>query len=271
MPELPEVEVLRRGLESHLTGCEIKRVRTARYDLRYPLPDLDAVLSGCIFRRIGRRGRYLLFFFDHVLLVWHLGMTGQFHILAQEAPAGVHEHVSFTLSGGTSLRYRDARRFGYAALLPEAGWQQHHWFRNMGPEPFADAFNADYLISCCWRRRASIKQVLMDARVVAGIGNIYASEALHRAGIHPARAAKRISGERLHRLVDSLRQVLSEAIAAGGSTISDFVRADGRPGYFAHAFQVYGRRGKPCLRCGTAIRRIVQSGRSTFYCPACQH
>jgi len=271
VPELPEVEVVRRGLAPHVCGRKIRSVCLNRRDLRYPLPDLHAALRNRACIRLGRRGKYLLFFFDETLLVWHLGMTGQFHLLPADAARTRHEHVRITFRDGGALRYRDARRFGYAGLLPVRDWRCHPWFSGLGPEPLGDAFDGACLKACCAGRKAPIKSVLMNARVVAGIGNIYACEALFHAGIHPGRAAGRISEGRLDGLARCIREVLSEAIEAGGSTINDFVRVDGRPGYFAHAFRVYGRTGEPCRRCSGRIRRIVLAGRGTFYCPGCQH
>ncbi|MDQ6960643.1 MAG: bifunctional DNA-formamidopyrimidine glycosylase/DNA-(apurinic or apyrimidinic site) lyase [Mariprofundaceae bacterium] len=270
MPELPEVEVIRRGLESRLTGRMINHVEILRPDLRYPLPDLNMVLSGHKLRRIERRAKYLLFFFDHVLLVWHLGMTGQFHILPQDIPTGAHEHVRIFFNDDHTLRYRDSRRFGYAGLLSLKGWQQHPWFKHLGPEPLGDGFTTEYFAHCCEKRKSPVKPILMNAAIVAGIGNIYACEALFHARIHPARGANRISKIRLQRLFLMIRQILREAIDAGGSSINDFVQVDGKPGYFAYHFRVYGRAGKPCMRCGKAIARMIQSGRATFYCPQCQ-
>ena len=271
MPELPEVEVVRRGLSPLLEGRRVHAVHCRVPALRYALPNLD-LLAGRTCRHIGRRAKYLLFHFDKdVLLVWHLGMSGQFHVLPTAAPPAAHEHVCIDFDDGKSLRYRDARRFGYAGLLSAESWQQHDWFSQLGPEPLSDAFDAEYLHRCCRGRRAPVKQVLMDAGTVVGIGNIYAAEALFRAGIHPARAACRISSNRLHSLAEHVKLVLREAIEAGGSTISTFVRVDGRPGYFAFSFDVYGRAGCACRRCGHVIRRIVQAGRGTFYCPGCQH
>jgi len=277
MPELPEVETVCRGLEPLLHGRSIVSVICHRKTLRYPLPDLS-VLEGQRVLRVRRRSKYLLFEFDSInseaggqLLVWHLGMTGQFHVLPEQAQPGAHEHVCFYLSDGQSLRYRDARRFGYAGLLDAERWQSHAWFANLGPEPLVDAFNVDHLAGVCAGRKAPIKNIIMDARTVVGVGNIYAAESLFRAGIHPARAAGRISRVRLEVLLDVIRQVLQEAIAAGGSTIRDFVNADGKPGYFAHTFQVYGRQGKACFQCKKNIKRIIQAGRSSFYCPGCQH
>jgi len=270
MPELPEVEVVRRGLEPLLIGRCVQFVHCAVPALRYPLPNLD-VLAGHTCQRIRRRAKYLLFEFEHdLMLVWHLGMTGQFHVLPADTPQAAHEHVRIDFDDGKSLRYRDVRRFGYAGLLSAENWQSHAWFESLGPEPLSDAFDGEYLHERCRHRRAPVKNVLMDARVVVGVGNIYASEALFRAGIHPARGAGRISGKRLRILARHVKRILCEAIEAGGSTISDFVRVDGRPGYFAFEFDVYGRKGEACSHCGKAIRRIVQAGRSTFYCPGCQ-
>jgi len=281
MPELPEVETVRCGLEPLLSGRVIESVICHRMTLRYPLPDLQSLI-GNTFSAVQRRSKYLLFAFElyssdqsnssaDPLLVWHLGMTGQFHVLPQDAPVAAHEHVCFYLSDGQSLRYRDARRFGYAGLLDADRWQSHAWFANLGPEPLTDAFNVDHLAGVCAGRKAPIKNIIMDAKTVVGVGNIYAAESLFRAGIHPARAAGRISRARLAMLLDVIQQVLQEAIAAGGSTIRDFLHSDGKPGYFAHQFQVYGRQGKTCFQCQKPIKRMTQAGRSSFYCPGCQH
>jgi len=272
MPELPEVETIRSGLEPLLIDRSICGIICHRASLRYPLPDLS-VLTGARISGVQRRAKYLLFKLDQGsrTLVWHLGMTGQFHVLPQQTEAGAHEHVRVNLNDGYSLRYRDARRFGYAGLLDSALLETHAWFKNLGPEPLSASFNGNHLASVCAGRNAPIKNIIMNAAVVVGVGNIYAAESLFRAGIHPARAAGRIASARLSRLVDHIQTVLAEAIAAGGSTISDFVHADGQPGYFAHSFQVYGRTGEPCYRCGKPIKRIIQAGRSTFFCRGCQH
>lgn len=271
MPELPEVETVRTGLGPHLQGRKIVAAASYRDALRYPLPDLSRLVGRTV-EVVGRRSKYLLFRLDSgITLVWHLGMTGQFHLLPSDAERGAHEHVAIELEEGQSLRYRDARRFGYAALIETAQLESHPWFNVLGPEPLDEAFDADHMLSCCRGRKAPIKTVIMDAANVVGVGNIYAAESLFRAGIHPGRAAGRISKVRLARLVASIKEVLEDAIRAGGSTISDFVRADGKPGYFAHAFRVYGRDGQPCSGCSRRIRRIVQAGRSSFYCPGCQH
>jgi len=279
MPELPEVETVCRGLAPHLIGRRIEAVTCFRPNLRYPLPDLY-VLHGQTCRSVSRRAKYLLFEFDDVLLVWHLGMSGCFRVsdshaddstvLNSDVPPARHEHVRLLFSGDVSLRYIDPRRFGYAGLLPKEGWQQHKWFKSLGPEPLDDAFDGKHLFSRCQGRKIAIKPLLMDAAVVVGVGNIYACESLFRAAIHPGRAASKISRRRLDLLALTVQAVLSEAIAAGGSTISDFAHVDGNPGYFAHTFCVYGREGEACLQCDSKIRRLVQSGRSTFYCPRCQ-
>ncbi|MDQ6971780.1 MAG: bifunctional DNA-formamidopyrimidine glycosylase/DNA-(apurinic or apyrimidinic site) lyase [Mariprofundaceae bacterium] len=269
MPELPEVETIRAGLSPHLSGRRIEQVQCFRPDLRYPLPDMR-VLHGRVCQRVERRAKYLQFFFDDVLLVWHLGMTGRFHVVPADTSIAAHEHVRFTLTQDECLIYRDARRFGYAGLMPPDTWQAHPWFARLGPEPLGADFDGEYLAECCRGRKGPIKPLLMNAAVVVGVGNIYACEALFRCGIHPARAAGRISRARLGLLADVVREVLSKAIASGGSTISDFARVDGSPGYFAHHFAVYGRQGEACPQCAQPIRRSIQAGRSTFYCSRCQ-
>ena len=271
MPELPEVEIVRRGLAPHLTGRRLAATSHSGAPLRFPLPDFSP-LYGRRLLAVDRRSKYLLFRFEGGLtLVWHLGMTGQFHALAMVAPPGPFEHARLDFDGGVSLRYRDVRRFGYAGLLRENKLMAHPWFASLGPEPLETSFDADWLRQVCSGRRVPIKSLLMDARCVVGVGNIYASESLFRAGIHPARAAGRISAVRLAALVAAVKEVLAEAIEAGGSSIRDFVHADGKPGYFAHHFAVYGREGRPCPNCGEPVRRLVQAGRSSFYCPSCQH
>ena len=272
MPELPEVETVRQGLSSWVAGQSVTQVKSFRSDLRFPLPvDLSARLSGRVCRHIGRRGKYLLFDFGDVILVWHLGMTGQFHVLPVGAPQGRHEHLRIDLASGQSLRYRDMRRFGYLGLLQPGELVTHPWFASLGPEPLGPEFSAGYLNKVCQGRKAPIKNVLMDARVVVGVGNIYACESLYRATILPMRPASTLSAKEGAALVAEVQAVLEAAIAAGGSSISDFVQVDGKPGYFAHDFKVYGRAGQLCGRCGGMIERCVLAGRGTFYCNGCQH
>jgi formamidopyrimidine-DNA glycosylase len=272
LPELPEVEVVRTGLESLILGRRITHLHLHRRTLRYPLPeDMAARLTGRSITAVSRRSKYLVFHLDGPdVLVWHLGMTGQFHVLPDDAPPGRHEHVVFDLDRGLSLRYRDMRRFGYAGLFDAGDWRQQPWFAELGPEPLEDGFDGGYLYGRCRARKAPIKVALMDAAVVVGVGNIYACESLFRAGIDPFLPAHRLGRKRAAALAAAVKAVLHEAIAAGGSTISDFVRADGRPGYFRHSFAVYQRQGQPCVRCGGLIRRRLQSGRGTFHCPGCQ-
>lgn len=272
MPELPEVEVTRAGLEPCLTGRCIVSVALSGQQLRYPFPE-EAVtkLVGRRIERVERRAKYLLIRLDsEYLLVWHLGMTGRFHVVdAVEAPMP-HQHVTLALDSGKELRYVDPRRFGFAGLVKVDDIETHPWFARLGPEPLAKEFDGRTLYDACRKRSAPIKSVLMDNHVVVGVGNIYASEALYRAAIHPARMARSISQSRMNRLAAAVKAVLQEAVAAGGSTIRDFAAVDGKPGYFAHDFRVYGRDGEDCGRCGRRIRRMVQAGRSTFYCPGCQ-
>ncbi|MDX8402135.1 MAG: bifunctional DNA-formamidopyrimidine glycosylase/DNA-(apurinic or apyrimidinic site) lyase [Mariprofundaceae bacterium] len=270
MPELPEVETVRRGLAPVVEGGRIEQARFHRPGLRHPFP-AGANLEGRRVEHLRRRAKYLLFILDDAhALVWHLGMSGRFHLLARGDARLGHEHAALDFADGPSLRYVDPRRFGFAARLSVAEMTRHPWFAQLGPEPLSDAFDGAHLAAAFRGRRAPVKALLMDARIVVGVGNIYASEALHRAGIHPARAGGRIARARLDRLAGAVKAVLAEAIEAGGSTLRDFARVDGRPGYFAHAFAVYGRAGEVCRRCGGRIRRIVQAGRASFYCPGCQ-
>lgn len=272
LPELPEVEVVRTGLESLVAGRRIEGLILHRRMLRYPLPDgMAARLTGRAIQAVARRSKYLIFHLDGPdVLVWHLGMTGQFHVLPEADPAGRHEHVVFALDEGLSLRYRDMRRFGYAGLFPAGSWRAQPWFAKLGPEPLGGEFDGAYLDGRCRERTAPIKAVLMDAAVVVGVGNIYACESLFRAGIDPFLPAHRLGRKRAALLAEAVKAVLAEAIEAGGSTISDFVRADGRPGYFRHSFAVYQRQGQPCPRCGEPVLRGRLAGRGTFHCPGCQ-
>ncbi len=269
MPELPEVEVVRRALDAGVRGQRLLRAWTGALPLRRPCPDFSPLLSRRLYR-LRRRGKYLLLDFSHGhTLIWHLGMTGRFHLLGVDDPAGEHEHLRLDFSS-VSLRYRDPRRFGYLGVCASAGCEQHPWLRDLGMEPLAaDACPGEW-VEAVKQRKQAIKPVLMDGRLMVGVGNIYAAESLFRAGIDPRRAACRVSRRRLFHLYESVREVLSEAIEAGGSTIQSFSRPDGQPGYFAHAFAVYGREGKACPRCGEAIRRCRQLGRSTFFCARCQ-
>ena len=285
MPELPEVETVRRGLEPVLTGARLASVRQNRPDLRFPFPDrFVARLEGATVERIDRRAKYLLMpLSTGETWVSHLGMTGRFTLdgdqlgeFEQAAPIiGKHEHVSLcAVRGGASTRvgFADARRFGFMGLIPTDGVAAHPWFAALGPEPLGNGFSGGHLAEAFAGRKQNIKVSLLDQRNVAGLGNIYVCEALYRARISPLTPAGRVSKPRLETLAAVVRDVLNEAILAGGSTLKDFANADGGQGYFQHRFDVYGREGQPCLAggCSGVIRRTVQGGRSTFWCPACQ-
>jgi len=286
MPELPEVETVRRGLAPVLTGARLARVEARRPDLRFPLPvDFVQRLTGARIERLDRRGKYLLAPLDRgTSLLMHLGMTGRFEIegvaakrapgeFALAAPADPkHAHVVFETDAGARVTFFDARRFGYMDLVDEGDLDTHPRLAGLGPEPLGDAFDAAYLKRVFADRKQSAKTLLLDQRVVAGLGNIYVCEALHRARISPIKPAARVRGRQLVGLVRTVRSVLTEAIASGGSTLRDYASADGALGYFQHSFQAYGREHEPCLSpgCRGVIRREVQSGRSTFHCPVCQ-
>jgi formamidopyrimidine-DNA glycosylase len=293
MPELPEVETVRRGLEPILVGEAFARVEQRRPDLRFPLPKrFGERLEGRTVEGLDRRAKYLLARLDDgEVLVMHLGMTGRFsidHANGDTAAPGrfahpqtqipKHEHIVFHLGNGTAIRYSDTRRFGIMDLIPASDLDSHALFKGLGVEPLSDAFSPSWLASRLKGKANSIKAALIDQRLIAGLGNIYACEALFRAGISPLKLAGTVatkSGKptkKTEALVEGIRHVLEDAIKAGGSSLRDYRRTDGRLGRFQHKFKVYGREGKPCRRtgCGGIVRRIVQSGRSTFYCPTCQ-
>jgi formamidopyrimidine-DNA glycosylase len=288
MPELPEVETVRGGLAPVLEGHRLARVEARRPDLRFPLPETFVqVLTGATVTRLARRAKYLVASLDREdSLVMHLGMSGRFEVAHPEDAEAVrpgafqrriepdpkHAHVVFTTEAGARVTYYDPRRFGYMALINTATLELHPWFAGLGPEPLSEDFNAERLKAAFKGRRQGPKTLLLDQRIVAGLGNIYVCEALNRARISPFRAGGGISRARLEKLAADIRAVLGEAIAAGGSTLRDFAQTDGALGYFQHRFRVYDRAGEPCLNagCGGVIARNVQAGRSTFYCPVCQ-
>ena len=287
MPELPEVEIVRRGLEPALDGRVFARVDQHRPDLRFPLPhNFAARLRGRKVERLERRGKYLLAHLSggHVLLM-HLGMTGCFTVHAKNgsvnanaAPRASHDHVVFHMQGGGTVTYNDPRRFGFMMLIPEKDLDEHPLLHHLGIEPLSKALTPEYLAQHARGKKVSLKPFLADQRIVAGLGNIYACEALYRARLSPKRGAATIASkagkpnERAQALVPAIREVLDDAIKAGGSSMRDYRQANGELGSFQHSFCVFGREGKPCLRkgCGGTVRRIVQAGRSTFYCPRCQ-
>jgi len=284
MPELPEVETVRRGLAPALEGRAIRRARTKRADLRFPFPERFAArLEGRRVEAITRRAKYLLARLDDGnVWITHLGMTGRFSILGAKRQPGdfyyaeptnpAHTHVVLETDAGVVLEFNDPRRFGYMDLIAESALASHAWFARMGPEPLGNEFHTPYLKAAFAGKKTSVKAALLDQRVVAGLGNIYVVEALHRAGIAPNNEAGRISAPRLEKLTQAIRAVLEEAIQAGGSTLSDYAGVDGAQGGFQHRFRVYDQEGAACAApsCKGVIVRAVQAGRSSFWCPRCQ-
>jgi formamidopyrimidine-DNA glycosylase len=270
MPELPEVETTRRGIQPHVCGHTVKQLLVRQRNLRWPVPcQLEQLLAGQQIERIDRRGKYLLLAVGRGTLIIHLGMSGSLRILTTDSPPGAHDHIDLLLEDGCRLRYTDPRRFG-AWLWTDEAIEQHALLQNLGPEPLSAAFHADYLYNLSRGRKLAVKSFVMNSHVVVGVGNIYANEALFRAGIHPARAAGRIARQRYQRLVDAIKNVLDDAIREGGTSLRDFVWGEGKPGYFKQRLQVYDRRGAPCRRCASAIREIRVGQRSSFFCPTCQ-
>jgi formamidopyrimidine-DNA glycosylase len=270
MPELPEVETVRRGLELKISGRRIVRAELRRPDLRRPFPPALATrLEGALIGGLGRRGKYLLIELDtDGLLLLHLGMSGRVTTGGAALPAARHDHVVLTLDDGTVIRFNDPRRFGLLDYLSRGETARHPLLAALGPEPLEPEFDGRYLAAALAGKQASIKAALLDQRIVAGLGNIYACEALFRAGLSPRRLAGSIGRGRADRLAAAIRSVLTEAIDAGGSSLRNYVQADGALGYFQHHWAVYGREGEPCPRCNCAegVRRITQAGRSTFFC-----
>jgi formamidopyrimidine-DNA glycosylase len=273
VPELPEVEVLRRTLEAHLLGDVVEKVevRERRLRERVDTGSLRRRLTGHRVVAVGRRAKYLLVHLDgDSTLVVHLGMSGRLTVAPADTAREPHEHAVFRLASGRKLRFRDPRRFGALFALPTASLAADRHFARLGVEPLEHGFSGATLQAAGRRRACSVKAMLMDASVVVGVGNIYASEALHRAGIHPLRSVSRISPERWQRLADSIVAVLGDAVAQGGTTLNDFADAIGEAGYFQVSLGVYDRAGEACPRCGSRIRRLKQLGRSTYFCPRCQ-
>ncbi len=270
MPELPEVETTRRGIEPHVNGKTITEVIVRRHDLRQPVSADFAAIEGRKIHTVRRRSKYLLLGIDDgSSLLIHLGMSGSLRVIPPSSDWKTHDHVGITLSNGKQLRFHDPRRFGLVLRI-SGDPEQHPLLANLGPEPLEDGFTAEHLAAACAKRSAAIKLVIMDAKVVVGVGNIYASEALFRAGIPPKTPAKRVSKPKLTRLVQSIREVLSDAIQEGGTTLRDFLNSDGEPGYFRQKLFVYERKNEPCRVCGTPIRHAVLGQRSTYWCPKCQ-
>jgi formamidopyrimidine-DNA glycosylase len=270
MPELPEVETTRRGIEPYVQGQSIRQVLIRESRLRWPVPAEIQALQGQVVRKLTRRGKYILLHTDAGVALIHLGMSGSLRIVEPEMPPRKHDHFDLLLESGKAVRYHDPRRFG-ALLWTTTDPLQHALLQGLGLEPLEDGFDGDYLFRRSRDRKLAVKAFIMDASVVVGVGNIYANEALFLAGIDPCRAAGRIARERFLKLADSIRHVLAHAIERGGSTLRDFVREDGTPGYFQLELKVYDRAGQPCTVCQTPIRHLVIGQRSTWFCPVCQH
>ncbi len=270
MPELPEVETTRRGIAPHVVHHHIKQIVVRHHQLRWPVPaELVREAKGLRIEACERRGKYLLLRTIKGTIIIHLGMSGSLRLVDGNTPAAKHDHVDIVLGSGQALRLTDPRRFGAVLWTPDDPLQ-HELLNDLGPEPLGKEFNGEYLYHASRGRTVNVKQFIMDSKVVVGVGNIYASEALFLARIHPSRKAGSLSKVRCEALADAIRNVLTAAIKQGGTTLRDFVGGDGKPGYFAQQLNVYGRTGEACQVCGTAIKQVRQGQRSTYYCPHCQ-
>ena len=271
MPELPEVETTRRGIEPHIKGKTVQQVVIRQRQLRWPVPSkLKKTLPGQKILNVNRRGKYLLLDTDIGTVIIHLGMSGSLRMVGENSQPQKHDHIDFVFSNNKILRLRDPRRFG-AVLWTNHKPENHSLLKSLGPEPLSKAFNANYLFDRSRKRKISIKAFIMDSKVVVGVGNIYASEALFRAAIRPTISAGKISKPRYLKLVAAIKEVLEEAVAQGGTTLRDFTNEEGKPGYFKQKLLVYGRAGEPCSICQTMIKHIKQGQRASYYCPRCQH
>ncbi|AJF06927.1 bifunctional DNA-formamidopyrimidine glycosylase/DNA-(apurinic or apyrimidinic site) lyase [Geoalkalibacter subterraneus] len=270
MPELPEVETIRRGLAPHLIGRTLRQATVRQSRLRRPVPQaLQDECIGASVQKVGRRGKYLLFYTERGTLIWHLGMSGSLRILTDGGRAEKHDHIDLVFEGEICLRYRDPRRFGLVEWT-EADPLEHPLLSHLGAEPLEDKFDGAYLWHRSRSRKIPLKNFIMDARVVVGVGNIYASEALFQAGLRPDRLAGSLTKKLAEKLAAAIKDVLTRAIEAGGTSLRDFVDGQGQPGYFAQELKVYGRAGQPCPACGEPIGKIVVGQRSSFFCPRCQ-
>jgi formamidopyrimidine-DNA glycosylase len=270
MPELPEVETTRRGVDPHVVGRKIVALAVHEPRLRWRVPDsLPAEVAGQRVRQTGRRAKYLLLELESGTLLLHLGMSGSLRVLPADTPRLLHDHFDLLLDSGLTLRFNDPRRFGSLHYTTES-LSEHPLLKRLAPEPLEDAFNAEYLWRITRRKKVAIKQLLMNSSQVVGVGNIYASEALFRARIRPKRQARSLTRVEVAKLARAVRAVLTMAIKVGGTTLRDYVGADGNPGYFRQKLYAYERAGKPCRVCGTKIKQIAQGQRSTYYCANCQ-
>ena len=270
MPELPEVETTRRGISPHVVNRPVCAVAIRQRQLRWPVPaGLEQALVGNRVTTVGRRAKYLIFYLERGCLILHLGMSGSLRIVHPSLPADKHDHVDIVFSADACLRFRDPRRFG-SIHWTDTDPLQHPLLRDLGPEPLGQGFSAARLYELSRNRTQAVKTFIMDSRTVVGVGNIYASEALFRSGIHPLRKAGKISRKRYGALAVAIREVLKAALAKGGTTLRDFTGGDGEPGYFRLDLDVYDRAGEPCRNCRGSIRQVRQGQRSTYYCPQCQ-
>ena len=271
MPELPEVETTRRGIAPYLQGETIQAIIVRESRLRWPVPgNLQEKLPGQTIKKISRRAKYIIFQLDMGYLILHLGMSGSLRIITEQQSAGKHDHVDIVFMSGMVLRFRDPRRFG-SIHWTESKPEGHALLKSLGPEPLSDVFSGEYLYNVSRGRNQSVKTFIMNSRIVVGIGNIYACEALFAAGIHPQRRAGNISRPRYEKLVSAVKEVLQLALASGGTTLRDFVNGRGEPGYFRHELKVYDRAGLPCVMCQTPLKLQRIGQRSTVYCGRCQH
>lgn len=269
MPELPEVETTRRGIAPACENRIVSELVVREPRLRWPVPpELPALLAGKRLIAVDRRAKYLLMRFEHGTVIVHLGMSGSLRVITDNSPLLKHDHIELRLASGVRLRFNDPRRFG--CWLWSETPDSHALLSALGPEPLDPSFNGRYLHQQARGRKTPVKNFVMDNHVVVGVGNIYANEALHQAGIHPRRAAGRISPDRFNYLAETIRETLSAAILLGGTTLRDFVNSDGKPGYFAQSLQVYGRGSQPCRLCQTSLKEIRMNNRTTVYCPRCQ-
>lgn len=271
MPELPEVETTRLGISPHVIGADISEVIIRRYDLRWKISETIPELAGSAFTAVHRRSKYLILetTCGSALLI-HLGMSGSLRVIPPAEEWKKHDHFAITLSNGLQLRYHDPRRFGLILQIPASEVQTHKLIRNLGPEPLEKDFTGGYLHTALRNKSIAIKIAVMDAKTVVGVGNIYASESLFRAGIHPKLPANKLSKPRAERLVKAIKEVLTESITQGGTTLRDFLNSDGEPGYFKQRLFVYGRKDEPCRVCATPISHTVMGQRATFWCKKCQ-
>lgn len=270
MPELPEVETTRKGIAPYVVGEVVKDIIIRERQLRWPIPaTLKRSLKTRLIRKLSRRAKYLLFYTDNGCMILHLGMSGNLRILDNKVPHEKHDHVDIVFESGHILRFHDPRKFG-SILWTKDDPLDHRLIRHLGPEPLNNDFNTEYLFARSRKRTQAIKTFIMDSRIVVGVGNIYASEALFRAGIKPTQKAGKVSKARYEKLVTEIKNVLAEAIEKGGTTLRNFYNGDGKPGYFRQELKVYDREGEPCKKCSRKIKMIRLGQRSTFYCPHCQ-